>query len=186
MPVKPRAASTQRIPVLVSPAEKDNIAVLTKAAGLWMGEFRRHAAASFQPSQDDQLFDGMIDRMVASTARFSAAIDDAVAYAETSNRKIARLEKEKKISWASPEKNVRRHHHGDRDERQGRTLVGNRQIAAGQDRRSHQAVGSACSPHRNWIVTQNGYRETAREQRRTRIVAERSCVIGTPAVPRWR
>ena len=97
MPVKSRAASTQRLPVLVSPAEKDNIAVLTKSAGLSMGKLRRRAAASFQPSQDDQLFDDMIDRMVASTARFSAAIDEAVAYAETSNRKIARLEKKKKI-----------------------------------------------------------------------------------------
>ena len=91
------AAATQRIPVLVSPAEKDNIAALAKAAGLSMGEFMRRAAASFRPSQDDQLFDGMIDRMVASTARASAAIDDAVAYVETSNRKIARLEKKKKI-----------------------------------------------------------------------------------------
>ena len=97
MQVKSMAAATQRIPVLVSPAEKDNIAALAKAAGLSMGEFMRRAAASFQPFQDAQLFDGMIDRMIASTARASAAIDDAVAYVETSNRKIARLEKKKKI-----------------------------------------------------------------------------------------
>ncbi|MFI4969308.1 MAG: hypothetical protein ACHP7D_03815 [Lysobacterales bacterium] len=61
-----------------------------------MGEFMRRAAASFRPSQDDQLLDGMIDRMVASTARASAAIDDAVAYVEASNKKIARLEKKKR------------------------------------------------------------------------------------------
>ena len=70
------ATATQRIPVLVSPAEKDNIAALAKAAGLSMGEFMRRAASSFRPSQDDQLLDRMIDRMVESTARASAAIDD--------------------------------------------------------------------------------------------------------------
>jgi hypothetical protein len=88
--------ATQRIPVLVSPAEKDSIAALAKAAGLSMGEFMRRAASSFRPSEDDQLLDGMIDRMVASTVRASAAIDDAVAYVETSNKKMARLEKKKK------------------------------------------------------------------------------------------
>ena len=88
--------ATQRIPVLVTPVEKDNIAALAKAAGLSMGEFMRRAAASFRPSQDDQLLDGMLDRMLMSTARASAAIDDAVAYVEASNKRIARLEKKKK------------------------------------------------------------------------------------------
>ena len=85
--------ATERIPVLVTATEKRQIAAVAKAAGLSTGEFLRRAAASFRPSEDDKILEGMIDQMVKTTASASAAIDDALAYVEASNKRIAALEK---------------------------------------------------------------------------------------------
>ena len=46
------SAATQRIPVLVTPEEKEHIANLAREAGLSMGEFFRQAAAAYRPSED--------------------------------------------------------------------------------------------------------------------------------------
>ncbi|MDH3209107.1 MAG: hypothetical protein OEM00_02135 [Burkholderiaceae bacterium] len=88
--------ATERIPVLVTATEKRQIAAVAKAAGLSTGEFLRRAAASFRPSEDDKILEGMIDQMVKTTASASAAIDDALAYVEASNKRIAALEKRKR------------------------------------------------------------------------------------------
>ncbi|MDH3209749.1 MAG: hypothetical protein OEL91_05135 [Burkholderiaceae bacterium] len=88
--------ATERIPVLVTATEKRQIAAVAKAAGLSTGEFLRRAAASFRPSEDDKILEGMIDQMVKTTASASAAIDDALAYVEASNKRIATLEKRKR------------------------------------------------------------------------------------------
>ena len=85
-------AATQRIPVLVTPAEKGKIALMAQAAGLSMGEFLRRAAASFRPGEDDTMLDGMIGQMVKTTAAANAAIDDALAFVEASNKRIKALE----------------------------------------------------------------------------------------------
>lgn len=90
--------ATERIPVLVTPGEKKQIARMAKAAGLSMGEFLRRAAASFHPSDDDQILDGMIGQMVKTTARASAAIDEALAFVAASNKRIKVLEAKKKAA----------------------------------------------------------------------------------------
>lgn len=90
--------ATERIPVLVTPAEKRQIARMAKATGLSMGEFLRRAAASFHPSDDDQVLEGMIGQMVKTTARASAAIDEALAFVEASNKRIKSLEARKKAA----------------------------------------------------------------------------------------
>ena len=90
--------ATERIPVLVTPAEKKQIARMAKAAGLSMGEFLRRAAASFHPSDDDQILDGMIGQMVKTTARAGAAIDEALAFVAASNKRIKALEAKKKAA----------------------------------------------------------------------------------------
>jgi len=84
-------AATERIPVLVTRQEKVQIAKLAKEAGLSMGEFLRRAAA-FQSSGDDQILEGMIRQMAESTARASAAMDDAIAFVAASNARMAKLE----------------------------------------------------------------------------------------------
>jgi hypothetical protein len=92
------ATATERIPVLVTPREKSDIARMAKAAGLSMGEFLRRAAAAFRPDDDERLIVPMIEQMVRTTAKASAAIDDALAYVDASNRRIARLEAKRKAA----------------------------------------------------------------------------------------
>lgn len=86
------ATATERIPVLVTAQEKATIAKMAQDAHLSMGEFLRRAAASFRPSEDEQLLEGMIDQMLKTTAQASAAIDDALAFVEASNKRISAME----------------------------------------------------------------------------------------------
>ena len=92
------AAATERIPVLVTPAEKKQIARMAKAAGMSMGEYLRRAAASFQPSEDDAILEGMIAQMAKTTADASAALECALAFVEASNKRIKALEAKKKAA----------------------------------------------------------------------------------------
>lgn len=86
------ATATERIPILVTSTEKGQIAKMAKSAGLSMGEFLRRAAASFRPSEDEKMLEGMIDQMNKTTAQASAAIDKALAFVDASNRRIAAME----------------------------------------------------------------------------------------------
>ncbi len=84
-------ASSERIPVLLTAAEKGRIVKMSKADSLSMGEFLRRAAATFRPSEDDKMLEGMITQMASAQA--SAAIDDALEFVEASNKRIARMER---------------------------------------------------------------------------------------------
>ncbi len=86
------ATATERIPVLVTAQEKARIAKMAKEAHLSMGEFLRRAASSFRPNEDEKMLEGMIDQMLKTTARTSSAIDDALAFVEASNQRIAAME----------------------------------------------------------------------------------------------
>lgn len=90
------AAATQRIPVLVTVRQKNEIARLARAAGVSTGEFLRRAALSFRAADDDRILEGMAGQIERTTARASAVIDDALAYIEASNRRIAAHEARKK------------------------------------------------------------------------------------------
>ncbi len=91
-------SATERIPILVTVEEKDQIAKRAKTAGLSMGEFLRRAAASFRPSEDEKILEGMIEQMAKTTAQASAAIDDALAFVEASNQRIAALDARRKAA----------------------------------------------------------------------------------------
>lgn len=86
------ATANERIPVLVTSQEKTRIARLARDANMSMGEFLRRAASSFRPNEDDALLEGMINQMLNATAQASAAIDDAQAFVESSNKRIADME----------------------------------------------------------------------------------------------
>lgn len=86
------ATATERIPVLVTPEQKARIAAMADAAGLKMGEFLRRAADSYSPAEDDAILEGMIEQMLKTTAQANDAIDDALAFVEASNQRIAALE----------------------------------------------------------------------------------------------
>lgn len=87
------ATATERIPVLMTSTEKAQLAKKAKAAGLSMGEYLRRAAAAFRPNEDDKLLEGMIEQVNKTTAQASAAIDQALAYVEASNERIASMER---------------------------------------------------------------------------------------------
>jgi hypothetical protein len=98
------AAVTERIPVLVTAAEKKRIAKKAKDAGLSMGELLRQAAVSFRPPEDDVALEAMIAQMLKSTASASAALDDAIAYVAQSNKRIAAMEAEHEAARRSRSK----------------------------------------------------------------------------------
>ena len=86
------ATATQRIPVLVTTAEKLRIAKMAKDTGLSMGEFLRRSAASFSPPEDEAAIESMIGQMLKSTKAANHALDDALNYVERSNKRIAIME----------------------------------------------------------------------------------------------
>lgn len=87
-------AATQRIPVLVTATEKAQIARMAKEANLSMGEYLRRSAASFRPSEDDQALEGLIGQVKKTTAQANAAMDEALAFCEASNKRIAAMEQQ--------------------------------------------------------------------------------------------
>jgi hypothetical protein len=89
------ATATERIPVLVTPREKKQIAKMAKDAGLSMGEYMRRAAAAFRASEDEKVLEGMIDQMLKTTEQANQAIDKALKFVRASNRRIARLEEQR-------------------------------------------------------------------------------------------
>jgi len=92
--------ATQRIPVLVTAAEKSRIVKMAKGTGLSTGEFLRRAAASFSPSQDDAAIEGMIGQMLKTTKAANRALDDVLAYVEQSNKRIAAMEAKHRMKVA--------------------------------------------------------------------------------------
>jgi hypothetical protein len=84
--------ATERIPVLVTAQEKAVIAKMAQDAHLSMGEFLRRAASAFRPNEDEKLLEGMITQMLKTTAQASAAIDEALAFVEASDQRIAEME----------------------------------------------------------------------------------------------
>lgn len=86
------ANASERIPVLVTKAEKAQIAKRAKAGGVSVGEYLRRAAASFRPTDDDPAIERMIGEMLKSTEQANHAIDDALSFVEASNRRIASME----------------------------------------------------------------------------------------------
>ncbi len=90
------ATANQRIPVLVTPTEKTAIARRAKKAGLSMGEYLRRAAAAYRPGEDEGSLAAMIEQMVLATERAEGAIDDALAFVKASNRRIRRMENQRR------------------------------------------------------------------------------------------
>jgi hypothetical protein len=90
------AAANQRIPVLVTPREKSRIAEMARSAGVSMGEFLRRAAAAYRPAGDEALLEGAMAQVLETTRKAEQAIDDALAYVEASDRRIAQMESQRK------------------------------------------------------------------------------------------
>ncbi len=86
------AAATERVPVLMTPAEKKRVVSKAKKSGLTTGEYMRRAAEGYRPAEDDKALKAMIDEMSKATESAEKAIDDALAFVAKSNKRIAKME----------------------------------------------------------------------------------------------
>ena len=93
-------AATERVPVLMTPAEKKRIVSRAKKAGITTGEYMRRAAESYRPADDDKALEAMIDEMNKATKNAEKAIDATLAFVTESNRRIAKMESKAKFEAA--------------------------------------------------------------------------------------
>jgi hypothetical protein len=92
------AAATERVPVLMTPAEKKRVVSRAKKAGLTTGEYMRRAAEGYRPADDDKALVAMINEMNKATQSAENAIDDALAFVSASNKRIEEMEAQAKRS----------------------------------------------------------------------------------------
>jgi len=85
-------AATERVPVLMTAAEKKRIVGRAKKAGLTTAEYMRRAAEGFSPGKDEAALVSMIEEMNRVTANTEKAIDATLKFVADSNKRIARLE----------------------------------------------------------------------------------------------
>ena len=86
------AAAIERIVVQATPQEKRAIAAKARKLGLPISELMRRGAAAYQSAEVDVELGALADSAKAAADRAGAAIEDALAFIEASNRRIAALE----------------------------------------------------------------------------------------------
>lgn len=86
------AAATERVPVLMTPAEKKRVVSRASKAGLTTGEYMRRAAEGYRPADDDKALEAMIGEMNKATRNAEAAIEDALSFIAASNQRIEAME----------------------------------------------------------------------------------------------
>ena len=86
------AAATERVPVLMTPAEKKRVVSKANKAGLTTGEYMRRAAEGYRSADDDKALEAMINEMNKATRKAEKAIDDALAFVAASNKRIEEME----------------------------------------------------------------------------------------------
>jgi len=94
------AAATERVPVLMTPAEKKRVVSKAKRAGLTTGEYMRRAAEGYRLVDDEKVLEAMIAEMNKATERAEQAIDDTLAFVKSSNKRIAEMEAKAKSEAA--------------------------------------------------------------------------------------
>jgi hypothetical protein len=104
-------AAVERIVVQATSEEKKAIVAKAKQLGLAISELMRRGAAAYQPTEADEDLSVLADAARTAAERAGAAIDDALAFIEASNRRIATLEaggraasftvRERREAWGS-------------------------------------------------------------------------------------
>jgi hypothetical protein len=89
------ATATERVPILMSPREKGLFTEKARHAGVSLGEFFRRAAAAYEGDRDVEMLEGMIAQVRKTSAQAERAIDEALAFVEASNARIADMESKK-------------------------------------------------------------------------------------------
>jgi hypothetical protein len=85
-------AATERVPVLMTIAEKKKVVAKAKKAGLKTSEFMRLAASNYQPDSDEKALEAMINQMNTATDNTSKVIDKALTSVAASNKRIEKME----------------------------------------------------------------------------------------------
>jgi len=85
-------AATERIPLLVTPAQKALFARKAKASKLTVNEFVRRAAEVYDPSDDDDALIRLVAQVKQTTHEATTALDAALKACAESNRRIATME----------------------------------------------------------------------------------------------
>ena len=86
------SVASERIPVLVTKFQKQQLTAKAKAAGLSTGEFLRRAGESYSASEDQDLLEGLLDQVIKITAKTEQAIDDALNFVTASEQRLVALE----------------------------------------------------------------------------------------------
>jgi hypothetical protein len=86
------AAAVERIVVQATRQEKRAIAAKAKRLGLPISELMRRGATAYEPAEVDEQLGALADAAKAAAERAGASIDDALAFIDASNKRIASLE----------------------------------------------------------------------------------------------
>ncbi|MDH3315922.1 MAG: hypothetical protein OER43_09175 [Gammaproteobacteria bacterium] len=86
------AAAIQRIVVQATTQDKKVIAAKAKKLGIPIAELMRRGAFAYQSNEADADLAALADSAKGAADRASAAIDDALAFVEASDRRIAAME----------------------------------------------------------------------------------------------
>lgn len=85
-------AATARIPLLVTPTQKTLLVKRAKASNLTVNEFVRRAAEVYDPTDNDHVWDRLVEQVKTTTHEATLALDAALERCEASNKRIAAME----------------------------------------------------------------------------------------------
>jgi hypothetical protein len=85
-------AAVERIVVQATTEDKKAIVAKAKKLELPISELMRRGAFAYQSSETEEELSALADAAQGAAERAGAAIDDALAYIEASNRRIAAME----------------------------------------------------------------------------------------------
>lgn len=86
------ATAVERIVVQATAQEKKTIAAKAKKLGLPISELMRRGATAYESAEADEELGILADTAMAAAERAAASIDDALAFIEASNKRIAAME----------------------------------------------------------------------------------------------
>jgi hypothetical protein len=87
------AAAVERIVVQATAQEKKAIVAKAKKLGLPISELMRRGASAYESAEADEELGALADAARAAADRASESIDEALAFIEASNERIAALER---------------------------------------------------------------------------------------------
>jgi hypothetical protein len=93
-------AAVKRIVVQATPQDKKAIVVKAKKLGLSISELMRRGAIGYDSDEAGEELAALADSAKGAAERACAAIDDALAFIEASNKRIAAMEAKARKSGA--------------------------------------------------------------------------------------